>query len=1009
MHVGKPAFSSPEGKLPPVLRRRCALLLTLFLAVLISQDTWAEPPTPPVGDVAIGDVAIGDVAIGDVAIGDVATGDVAMGKVAIGDVAIGDVAMGKVAMGKVAAIEMRWNGSLGRPLDPRSLLAFAPGVELTEAAIRRTLSNFHSTGLFSEVEIFTRPETEASAGDWVTVVVVLRRVTWVETVQLEGNLGLSRHQLGRVLSQASDTPLDPAKLSADRAALLALYAEYGYSAATVRTDLRPRDKDRRMRVIYHVDSGPRARVRSLRFEGNLGSRTKEELRKVLRTQVDKPFLRDRAVDDAERLRAFWARRGHLQAEVGTPREEYDATGERIDLIFPVQAGPLFEVAVEGVSARRLKGEGLLTVLRERRFDEAQLTQDLLRVKDFYQRRGFYRVTPGFSLEDSEDAQKLRIMVDLGIPYRLMWVHLEGNEQVKTEELLELLSTAPGRRFRPNSGRLVSQVLEEDLANLRSFYLLEGFLDVEVGPVTVTENDDELAVKIPIREGDRRRLVNFELSGNQHLSSEELLAKLPLRPSGPFHPALLDDSLNILRTLYEDEGFAEPSLESHLDWNAEGTLVDLEVHVREGPRSVVDRVIWRGHRRSRPEAISRILGLQSGDVISRRRLLEVERELYRLGIYSRVDVEMAPLGDIGGQRDVLVNVEEGQQWRLAYGFSYHSEDGLGGLLSLSRVNLTGRGDRLQLDVRGNEKERRYRLILDQPTLLPGQIPVTFTLYREEEEREAFDVRETGGQISFTRDWPSLRLGLLYDYRLVTLGPGSAGTPVDLEIIDREDREVELSSFTPNLFIDRRDDPLSPSRGWSTSLEIEYAFPLFDAEDNFFKFFGQQTVYRSLGRLGTLAASLRLGAIEVLDESLVPDPLVPDSLPNSLVPASERFFAGGRTSHRAYERDALGVPGQTLISTESGGFLPVGGNGLLALNLDYRFPISGDFGGLVFFDGGNVWSDWRDVDPSDLKAGVGFGFRYLSPIGPVRLEMGWKLDREAFEESSPVLLLSFGDPF
>ena len=100
------------------------------------------------------------------------------------------------------------------------------------------------------------------------------------------------------------------------------------------------------------------------------------------------------------------------------------------------------------------------------------------------------------------------------------------------------------------------------------------------------------------------------------------------------------------------------------------------------------MIFRGQRRSRLDALQRVIGLESGEVISRRRLLEAERELYRLGTFSRVDVAARASVETDGMQDVLVDVEEGRPWRFAYGFSYHSEDGLGGLLSLSRVKPHG---------------------------------------------------------------------------------------------------------------------------------------------------------------------------------------------------------------------------------------------------------------------------------------------------------------------------------
>ena len=267
-----------------------------------------------------------------------------------------------------------------------------------------------------------------------------------------------------------------------------------------------------------------------------------------------------------------------------------------------------------------------------------------------------------------------------------------------------------------------------------------------------------------------------------------------------------------------------------------------------------------------------------------------------------------------------------------------------------------------------------------------------------------MEEAGAQIALIRDTGRFRWGVTWDYRLVEI----SGLP-DLAGLEREDREVEISSLSPNFFYDRRDDPLDPVRGGSTALQFEYAFPALDAETEFAKLFIQQTWHHSLGRAGVLAWSARFGAIEPQGKAPATDPFLDPSLASSRVPISERFFAGGRTSHRAYERDALGLAGESLIQTETGGILQLGGNGLVLANVDYRFPIAGDFGGVLWSDIGNVWADWRNVRADELRTGVGLGLRYRSPIGPVRMEIGWKMDRQAFEESSPVFFLSFGNPF
>ncbi len=272
-----------------------------------------------------------------------------------------------------------------------------------------------------------------------------------------------------------------------------------------------------------------------------------------------------------------------------------------------------------------------------------------------------------------------------------------------------------------------------------------------------------------------------------------------------------------------------------------------------------------------------------------------------------------------------------------------------------------------------------------------------------------MREKGGQISLTRDLDNLRLSLLYDYRLVDLSIDTEAPPPE-DPIERQDTDVEISSITPDFLYDRRDDPVDPTRGYSSELRLEWAHPLFEADADFLKLFVQQTAYLRLGsRLGVLAGSFRAGAIEPFAPAGELDPDLPPDLPSAKIPISERFFAGGRTSHRAFARDALGLLNETLLPEADGSPREVGGNGLLLVNLDWRFPVTESFGGVIFLDIGNVWADWRDVDAGALRYGAGLGARYKSPIGPVRAEVGWKLDPQPWESSSPVFFLSLGNPF
>ncbi len=911
----------------------------------------------------------------------------------------------------MSAVELRLDSPLGRPIDLRSLIAIRAGALLTEQKVRRTLSNLQATGLFSEIEVLTRhdpPRPDGAPSATVTAVVVMRARPWVSSVEVHGEHGLSDHQLLRVVTQKEAGPLNEDEVLASVHALERLYQEQGYREAKIRAEIESKS-GKRVDVVFHVDSGPRAVVGTVHFDGELGPFRPAELRSAIRTAAGERYRPGRVEADVERLGVWLRRHGYLSARVDAPAEEYDPESRRMTLTFPVSVGPFVELELTGIAQKRLKRKGFLPFLKDEPLDELGLEQQCMRLQDRIQRQGRYRAEVDCALEGDAEGQLLRMDVEPGQVYRLVAIGFTGNEQIPEQDLLPLMSTAPRRRLSPGSGRLIQQQLEEDLDNIRSYYLLQGFGDVEIGALTITEDGDRLDLEIEIREGRRQRLVDFTFSGLELLDLDRVRASLPLTAGGPFHPALLDDSHNIVRALYEDAGFPSATVFPRLDWNDDRTLVDVHFEVEEGPQAVVDRLILRGQRRTRTGALKRWIRLEEGDPVSRRRLLEVERDLYRLGIFSKVDVEQRPGAESSEKRDVLVRLEEGNRYRLAYGFSYHSDDGLGGLFSVTRANVGGRGDRLQLDLRGNENDSRFRLLYDQPLLGRFRIPITYSVFSETQNRDSYSVRSLGAQVAVTRDLPSARLRGVLEYRSVDISQQTlAFDDLDPNDVEREDREVEIFSLIPIYYVDRRDDPLDPEEGWTTAVQLEYALPFGRAETHFLKFFWQQTHYQPLGPAGGLAASFRLGAIEPLDSEAEPDPLVPADLPSALVPVSERFFAGGRTSHRAYDRDMLGIPGQTLFPAADD-FVEVGGNGLAVLNVDYRFPIADPVGGIVFFDVGNVWADWRDLDPEDLKPGAGLGLRYASPIGPIRIEIGWKLDPEPGEDKNPVFFFSFGNPF
>lgn len=915
----------------------------------------------------------------------------------------------------VTAVELRSDAPLEDAEEIVALVALRPGEPLSEDAARRTLRNLQATGVASEVAVYTFP---AEGG--VVAVVALWAHVRVEEVRIEGQLGMRAEALRRSLTVRAGEPLIEDRVLRSVYQLQDRYRGEGYFEATVRVQVTTDAARKRAVVVFAVASGARAAIGEVRFAGDIAPLTEEELRGALRSQPGSSYHAGRVRDDAERLHTHLVRKGYRLATVEPAGETRDPAG-RVNLTFPLTLGPVVEVEVVGAELDQLRKRDLLPFLADEGYDEALVLQAVDRIRRHYQERGHYRVRVERREERQAERLQLTLEIEPGPIYELEEVSFTGNEQVPQERLAGLMSTRPRRLLRPGSGRLVDEVLDADLANLQSFYALEGYGEARVGPEEVAQPDSVLRLSIPVLEGKRTTVGELTFEGVEHVDLDALRAQLLLHPGGPFHPLLLEDSLNVMRSLYEEQGYESVQISPLVQWNEERTEVKVALLVFEGAQSRVDRVVLRGNLETEGKVLRRFIDLEPGEPVSRRRLLDVQRELYRLGIFSRVEVALTSGGDSEGRRDVVVRVEEGKARRVRYGVGYDSEDGARGLLGFSHNNLLGRALSFQVDLRASQRDELARALVRQPYLFRWPVPVIYTAFLASEDRESFDSRRRGSQVEAERILGRTRLGLLYTYKIVELEiQDDILTGGDVE---RELQDVEISSLTPSILIDRRDDPINPTRGWSTSFLIEWAEPWLAADEGFLKLFLQGTYQLDLDGGGVLAASLRLGAIEPRSDPGLPDPTLPPAFETAEIPISERFFAGGRTTHRAYKRDFLGLRGRTRcgpelrpdrpptcppVAANDDELLPVGGDGLALLNLDYRFPIAGPVGGILFVDSGNVWMRWQDLDPGEAKTGAGLGVRYLSAVGPLRLEIGWKLDREPGEDPY-VVFLSFGNPF
>jgi outer membrane translocation and assembly module TamA len=211
-------------------------------------------------------------------------------------------------------------------------------------------------------------------------------------------------------------------------------------------------------------------------------------------------------------------------------------------------------------------------------------------------------------------------------------------------------------------------------------------------------------------------------------------------------------------------------------------------------------------------------------------------------------------------------------------------------------------------------------------------------------------------------------------------------IEEDEIDRQFLPYSTTSLAGSLLRDRRSNPFNPESGYFFATAVEWAYPLFGAESDFLKFFGRYQHFLPLWSNLMFSFTSRLG------------------MGTGIMPIPERFFAGGSNSFRGTRYDQLGPK-------DPGTGKPVGGKALLLFNFEFSFPLTSrikELYGVVFYDKGNVFSDVKSLDVTDLEDALGLGLRYRSPLGPVRLEMGWN-PRAAQGDPKILVFITIGHIF
>ena len=864
--------------------------------------------------------------------------------------------------------------------------------------------------------------------------------------------------------------------------------EEGLYQAEVSAETVPHAETHQMDIVVHVKSGPRARAESIQLRNDTAYREAEILSRF-KMRTGQPITSARLQRGAERVRKFLVKRGHLSARVTVLRGDYDAAKKAIPIHLEVTQGPRVQLTVSGAKLSSGELKRLIPVYQEGAVDTDLLEEGKRNIRERLERDGYFDADVSYKIETHEvktsgwqgTEEVITYTVERGDKHKLIGIEISGNKYFDTELLESRLQIVRGAFGSP--GRFSRRLVDSDAQSMRNLYQANGFLGAKVEP-QVEDNykgkEGDVFIRFKVQEGKQTRVASLAIEGNHALKEEELLGVIGSTPGQPYSDfGVTTDRDNIL-ALYFNEGFPEASFSATAErvttdagaqkaaTDANGSpapknekreekgkeskntidqaeAVRLVFRIQEGPQTRVRRVFISGYEHTRLGVIRREVHIKAQEPLREGDVVESQRRLYNLGIFNRVTIDPQNPTGTDVDKDIAVLVEEAKRYTLAYGGGFEVQRLASttnptsgqvraaprGILEISKLNLTGRADTLSFKLRGSTLQGRALLGYSTPNTF-GNSHLSFqaTAFAEKtRDINTFTQQRYEGAVQLTDQVTALTTVLFrYAFRQVRV--------TDLKILSQEvplfNQPTLVSQFGVTWFRDTRNNPADASKGSFNSADFGVADTYFGSSASFLRLFLQNSTYHPIERRFSFARSIRFGILAPYRDTVsltFPAPTCTTgttcSLP-TVIPLPERFFAGGGTSLRGFALNQAG-PRDSIT-----GF-PVGGQALLVLNQEFRFPmrlpwVGTSLGGAFFYDGGNVYSrlsriSFRTMLPSPTFAllnpalppsssnvpmcvtncsnelnyfahTVGLGFRYRTPVGPIRIDLGYQLNRPLF---------------
>ena len=694
----------------------------------------------------------------------------------------------------------------------------------------------------------------------------------------------------------------------------------------------------------------------------------------------------------------------------------ELSDEEITVIFVVEEKPIIKkVVFEG--NREYDDDDLREKIKTKAgefLSPAMLNEDTATLDKLYEEDGYFKTEIGYEIKLEPDSGEavIYINIDEGHEIRVKDISILGATELDPDDLLGVMETHSQSLFSIlHRGFFKEDVFSIDLERIIMYCRSQGFLDMKILNVekTIIREGAGLDITITIKEGKQYHAGAVRIVGNENFPVEDLEELLPLNMGDIFSPEALRTDTKALQDFYFSKGYIDADIRSHTILNQKTEQMDITYSIRENEVSYINRIDITGNKITRDIVIRRELSVKPGDLFNGVKVQRSQARLQNLGFFQRVEIYPIPTAE-EGKKDLAVHLEEKKTGEFMFGVGYSSIDDFIGFVEIGQGNFDifnpplfmGDGQKMKIRAELGTSKTNFEISFVEPWMFG--IPLSFgvDLYRRTRTWDDYSEKRLGGNIRLRRRLTAFtQMGLIYTLENVDI----------YDVDDYADWSIQseegtnwISSLTPSLTRDTRDSYLVPTRGMKNTLACQVAGGVLGGDKEFIKTTFYTSIYYSLFEGYIFGIRYRAGTAQPYGNT-------------DIVPVYERFYLGGANTIRGFRYREVGPQGTDPRTGEPNGD-PIGGDSMMMGSVEFTFPIFDMVRGAFFCDIGNVWSakDWEMDDSAfgeewfkNLQAGAGFGLRLYLPIGPIKLDYGWPLHTDGWNDTGGRFHFNIGYAF